>query len=270
MPSVRTRTRGLSNLPRTVVGLAIGLVLTVTTAGAPSWADGAGSPLPAPVSNVVGSVDAAAGSLLPAPQPSTSTSTTAPPAVTVATLLPAGGLALPPVTVTVPSLTVPSLSTPVVTTPQITIPGTTVTVDPQNPLTSPTPALPLIPAEPVLAEGPVVAAPATERASGAAASSAVGTSAGAAGAVPATAQGTVARRGARSAKGLPARVPAILAPASAATPVALAEHAAKTFAFPLGLLGLLLAFVVLQGRLDARDPRLAHAPLDGDEELAFR
>ena len=32
---------------------------------------------------------------------------------------------------------------------------------------------------------------------------------------------------------------------------------------------LVLAFLLFQGRLDSRDPRLLMAPLDGDEQLGF-
>jgi hypothetical protein len=47
--------------------------------------------------------------------------------------------------------------------------------------------------------------------------------------------------------------------------------AARQFGFPLGLAVLVLAFVVVQGRLDARDPKLAFAPVSVDDDLlSFR
>ena len=42
-----------------------------------------------------------------------------------------------------------------------------------------------------------------------------------------------------------------------------------TVAFPASLAVLVLAFLLFQGRLDSRDPRLLMAPLDGDEQLGF-
>lgn len=43
--------------------------------------------------------------------------------------------------------------------------------------------------------------------------------------------------------------------------------AARQFGFPLGLAALVLAFLAVQGRLDARDPKLAAAPLSVDDDL---
>ncbi|MDQ3757393.1 MAG: hypothetical protein M3394_06070 [Actinomycetota bacterium] len=43
--------------------------------------------------------------------------------------------------------------------------------------------------------------------------------------------------------------------------------AARQFGFPLGLAALVLAFLAVQGRLDARDPKLAIAPLSVDDDL---
>jgi hypothetical protein len=40
-------------------------------------------------------------------------------------------------------------------------------------------------------------------------------------------------------------------------------------AFPLFLLGLVAAFLVIQGRIDRRDPKLALARVEGDADLAF-
>lgn len=42
---------------------------------------------------------------------------------------------------------------------------------------------------------------------------------------------------------------------------------ARQFGFPLGLALLVLGFVVVQGRLDARDPKLAFAPVSVDDDL---
>lgn len=43
--------------------------------------------------------------------------------------------------------------------------------------------------------------------------------------------------------------------------------AARQFGFPLALGALVLAFLVVQGRLDARDPKLAAAPVTVDDDL---
>jgi hypothetical protein len=43
--------------------------------------------------------------------------------------------------------------------------------------------------------------------------------------------------------------------------------AARQFGFPLGLAVLVLLFLAVQGRLDARDPKLAAAPLSIDDDL---
>src|SRR5688500_1119016 len=43
--------------------------------------------------------------------------------------------------------------------------------------------------------------------------------------------------------------------------------AAGQFGFPLGLAALVLAYLAVQGRLDARDPKLAAAPLSIDDDL---
>lgn len=43
--------------------------------------------------------------------------------------------------------------------------------------------------------------------------------------------------------------------------------AARQFGFPLGLAALVLGFLAVQGRLDARDPKLAIAPLSVDDDL---
>jgi hypothetical protein len=47
--------------------------------------------------------------------------------------------------------------------------------------------------------------------------------------------------------------------------------AAQQFGFPLALGGLVLAFLMVQSRLDARDPKLAAAPVTVDDDLlSFR
>ena len=43
-----------------------------------------------------------------------------------------------------------------------------------------------------------------------------------------------------------------------------------TVAFPASLAVAVVAFLLFQGRLDSRDPRLITAPLDGDELLSFQ
>jgi hypothetical protein len=45
--------------------------------------------------------------------------------------------------------------------------------------------------------------------------------------------------------------------------------AVVTVAFPLSLAALVVVFLLFQGRLDSRDPRLLLAPLDGGEQLGF-
>lgn len=63
------------------------------------------------------------------------------------------------------------------------------------------------------------------------------------------------------------------AAAEAPTPPAIARlrrvtvPAARQFGFPLVLGGFVLAFVAVQGRLDARDPKLAAAPVTVDDDL---
>ncbi len=49
-----------------------------------------------------------------------------------------------------------------------------------------------------------------------------------------------------------------------------AVEAAKKLAFPLALVAAVAAFLMIQGRLDRKDPKLAGAPVDADEEkLSF-
>jgi hypothetical protein len=46
---------------------------------------------------------------------------------------------------------------------------------------------------------------------------------------------------------------------------------ATTFGFPLGLTCIVLAFVLIQGWIDARDPKLRHAPRTlADTTIRFR
>jgi hypothetical protein len=46
---------------------------------------------------------------------------------------------------------------------------------------------------------------------------------------------------------------------------------ATTFGFPLGLTFIVLAFVLIQGWIDARDPKLRHAPRTlADTTIRFR
>jgi hypothetical protein len=49
-------------------------------------------------------------------------------------------------------------------------------------------------------------------------------------------------------------------------PAALA-HAARSFALLFVLAGLVGVYLLVQGRLDARDPKLVAAPIDGDDEV---
>jgi hypothetical protein len=47
--------------------------------------------------------------------------------------------------------------------------------------------------------------------------------------------------------------------------------AAKRFAFPLAVAALVAAFLIVQGRIDRGDPKLAAAPVDGrDDVVQFR
>lgn len=59
-------------------------------------------------------------------------------------------------------------------------------------------------------------------------------------------------------------------PQSAAEIVVPAVRTASTFAFPIGLAGAVLAFLGLQQRIDAGDPKLTAAPLaHDDDEVEF-
>jgi hypothetical protein len=49
-------------------------------------------------------------------------------------------------------------------------------------------------------------------------------------------------------------------------PAAVAQ-AARSFVLLFVLVGLVGAYLVVQGRLDARDPKLAAAPIDDDDEV---
>jgi hypothetical protein len=63
---------------------------------------------------------------------------------------------------------------------------------------------------------------------------------------------------------------AAVLPQSAADVVVPAVRTASTFAFPLGLAGAVLAFLGLQQRIDAGDPKLTAAPLaHDDDEVKF-
>lgn len=46
-----------------------------------------------------------------------------------------------------------------------------------------------------------------------------------------------------------------------------AAEATKKLAFPLALSLLVVAFLMMQGRVDGRDPKLAYAPMDAEQEL---
>jgi len=45
--------------------------------------------------------------------------------------------------------------------------------------------------------------------------------------------------------------------------------AAKRFAFPLAVAALVAAFLIVQGRIDRRDPKLAAAPVDGRDDIVL-
>ena len=45
--------------------------------------------------------------------------------------------------------------------------------------------------------------------------------------------------------------------------------AARRFAFPLGIAGLVAAFLLVQGRFDRREPKLAAAPVDSRDDLVI-
>lgn len=48
------------------------------------------------------------------------------------------------------------------------------------------------------------------------------------------------------------------------------EEAAEGAAFPLLLVILVVLFLIIQNRIDRRDPKLAQAPVHAGEELEFR
>ena len=48
-----------------------------------------------------------------------------------------------------------------------------------------------------------------------------------------------------------------------------AGEAVKTFAFPLSLTILVLIFLLIQGEIDRRDPKLAFAPVDSSKDMVF-
>lgn len=48
-----------------------------------------------------------------------------------------------------------------------------------------------------------------------------------------------------------------------------AGEAVKTFAFPLSLTILVLVFLLIQGEIDRRDPKLAFAPVDSSKDMVF-
>lgn len=48
-----------------------------------------------------------------------------------------------------------------------------------------------------------------------------------------------------------------------------AGEAVKTFAFPLSLTVLVLIFLLIQGEIDRRDPKLAFAPVDSSKDTVY-
>ncbi|MDQ3951967.1 MAG: hypothetical protein M3279_03220, partial [Actinomycetota bacterium] len=48
-----------------------------------------------------------------------------------------------------------------------------------------------------------------------------------------------------------------------------AGEAVKTFAFPLSLTILVLVFLLIQGEIDRRDPKLAFAPVDSSKDMVY-
>ena len=48
-----------------------------------------------------------------------------------------------------------------------------------------------------------------------------------------------------------------------------AGEAVKTFAFPLSLTILVLIFLLIQGEIDRRDPKLAFAPIDSSKDMVL-
>lgn len=48
-----------------------------------------------------------------------------------------------------------------------------------------------------------------------------------------------------------------------------AGEAVKTFAFPLSLTILVLIFLLIQGEIDRRDPKLAFAPVDSSKDMVY-
>jgi len=56
---------------------------------------------------------------------------------------------------------------------------------------------------------------------------------------------------------------------AAAMAVSASTSAARVFGFPVLLVGLVLAFLIVQKRIDRRDPRLALAPAAVDDMVEF-
>ncbi|HEX2700212.1 MAG TPA: hypothetical protein VHM89_08440 [Acidimicrobiales bacterium] len=178
------------------------------------------------------------------------TSTTAPPLLTVSpvTLPPVSvpGLELPPVTV-LPEVTVPTVTLPPVTVPLLTAPGTTAPA-PQS-------LQPAAPATTAVVRDVAPAAGAGEQPG-----PVVGTSSAAS-----TTEDDPARPAGDGAGG-----PAADQRPTGPLPLRLREAASETarqLSFPLGLAAAILAFLVLQPRLDRGDPSVSHAGISRDDDL---
>ncbi len=81
----------------------------------------------------------------------------------------------------------------------------------------------------------------------------------------------------RSAAAIPADPAAPVEPADAATPRRRFDQVSESFAIaasnpqlPLGVLGAMLLFLLVQNRIDRKDPKLGLVNADGDLELEFR
>jgi hypothetical protein len=140
---------------------------------------------------------------------------------------------------------------PPTTTPPTTTPPTTV------PVTSPpntAPATPTAPAAPAAPAGPaVVVAEVTPLA-------AHGTAT-----VPAG-RGSRTTSGAPSAASPPAQLP-VRAPRSRVSQSSRALRTARSYGLLLTLAGAVLAFLVVQSRVDRRDPRIARAPIEAHRDF---
>src|SRR4051812_25676143 len=262
MPSRRTT--------RILAALALGLSVIVGLAGPRD--DGRGGR-----GRLVGAVagtGVASADVVPVPVPTTLPPLTATTLPTVTTL---PGVTVPGVTV--PGVTVPGVTVPGVTTPT-TLPTTTLPTLPGGlsglPVPTTLPTLPGLPPLPLLPSGPGALTPAPAPKSGTPAatggstplqppngSTVTGSPAPATGAAPSV--GRVPRPGQPGSAGFTPITLGDQRPVGAPL-IGAAGQAARTMAFPIVIGLLILGFLMVQSRIDARDPRLAWAPLDGSDD----